>query len=136
MRIRPYEPRDRERLLELQHKHGDEYVFPDPADPLNAYVNLLEADDGALLGAVVGRVTLEGFLLLNRTTGTPSQRWGWARSLYEAGFRTAYNLGVGELHFWVPSRLRSYVRRLAEVAGLRREDRPSFTVRLKERYLA
>lgn len=135
MRVRPYEPADRERVLELRAKHGDQFVFADPDDPLNRIYLLLEAEDGELLGAIAGRVTVEAFLMLNKARGCPKLRWEWARQLFEAGSRMAYNMGFGEQHFWVHQRLRSFARRLADIPGFIHEQRHSFTVNLKERYL-
>ena len=134
MRIRPYEPSDRERVLELRRAHGEEFVFPDPEDSLNPYWLILEDDDGVFLGAVAGRVTLEGFVLVNHQRGTAHERWGWVRSLVEVGNRWAYNMGLGELHFWVHPRLRSFARRMAGIPGCQPDHRHSFTVKLKERY--
>lgn len=135
MKVRPYESSDRERVLELHQAHGAHFLFPDPDDRLNAIYLLLEDDDGTLLGAIVGRLTVEASLMLNRQQGAPTDRWAWARHLYEAGSRAAYNLGLGEEHFWVPAELRSYARRLASVPGFLEEKRHSFTVDLKSRYV-
>jgi len=133
--MRPYTPADRERVLELREAHGEEFLFPDPDDPLNLAYFLLEDDDGTLLGASVGRLTVESFILVNHSRGTPNDRWEWVRALCEEGARWAHNTGLGEQHFWVHPRLRSFARRVAGIPGVHSEHRHSFTVNLKERYL-
>lgn len=134
MQIRPYTPSDREKVLRLREAHGKEYVFPDPDDRLNIGYFLLEDDDGELLGASVARLTVEGFVLINKRRGTPQDRWSWVRAVIEAGTRWAYNTGLGEHHFWVHPKLRSFARRMAGIPGVHSEHRHSFTVDLKERY--
>ena len=134
MRLRAYQPGDRDKVLELQRAHGDHFRHHDPDDPATVLPILLEDEDGALLGGIYARVTLEGFLLLNNERGSRLKRWRWAQTLFEALCRSAYNMGLTDGHFWIRPELDTFAKLVESGLGVEREKRYSYTINLSERY--
>ena len=70
MLIREYQESDLAPLRAIHAAQGFDYALPDLSNPLFVTKKIL-ADDGAILGAALLRLTAEAYLLLDPRSGTP-----------------------------------------------------------------
>jgi len=135
--VRPGSPSDTEQIQELYKRHGEKFVFPDPGMDDNLLACVVEDCTGRMVGAAILHVTLEGHFLLDKTYGTPQDRWELARVMFEEGCRFAKAKGFRDGIVAVPRVLRGYIRRLATLAGfVSDDDRAHFKVLLDQRFIA
>ena len=86
MVIRPYVPADRPAILALRSRHGEEFWFADPDDPINPLTVVAE-DEGKIVAAVTARLSVETFLMLDPTYKTSLGRWALLKRLFAFGFQ-------------------------------------------------
>ena len=137
LRVRPGGPEDAAAIHELYGRHVEQFVFPDPTAPDNLLACVVEDENGLMVGAAILHVTLDGHFLLDKTYGTPADRWKLARVMFEEGCRFARARGFRDGTVAVPRTLRGYIRRLATLAGFIPDDhRAHFKVILDQRFVA
>lgn len=120
--IRRYTPADREAVLDLRKRHDETLWFADPDDPIHFVTFLLEVD-GRLVASITGRATIEGFLQVDHSFSTPSDRLEAIARLVDVGMAHAKSLGVREVHLGVSPKRRSWIRRLLGLPGAFDDDR-------------
>lgn len=136
LKVRPALPGDADVILELHHRHGKEFYVPDPAAPDNMVACIVEDETGLVVGAGILHVTVEGHFLLDKTWGTPAERWKLARVILEEGFRFARLNGFRDVMVATPRIFRGFARRLAGLAGfVSDEHREHFKVLLDRRFI-
>lgn len=96
-------------------------AFADPNDGIHRVYIVAEDSAGRILGAGVGRSTLEVGLLLDREAGSPADRWDVVRTLLQNGALVAAGMGFRELHLF-PDDPR-YARRLLTLHGVNADTR-------------
>lgn len=137
LRVRPGGAADHQEILELYKRHGERFSFPDPALPDNLLACVVEDETGKMVGAAILHVTLEGEFLLDKTYGTPADRWDLARVMFEEGCRFAKAKGFRDGIIAIPRILRGYIRKVATLAGfVSDEHRFHFKVLLDRRFIA
>lgn len=129
--MRLYLPEDREKILALRKAHGEQYFFSDP-DLWPTHSTIVHEEEGAFLGALSGRVCVEGFLMVDPRT-PPLKRWRIIKGLINDGLPYIYNAtGVGEAHICVPQDLDGYASLLAKQPGFYPENRIRLMVNLHQ----
>lgn len=124
--IRLYRPSD---LAALEQIHGAlpssaagaPPFFCHPEHPVNSFT-LVAEEDGRPVAAATARHTIEAFLLMDQTWGTPGDRWETVRALLTEGTSRARALGVREVHCPVMSY--RFARRLLGLRGAHGDPRP------------
>lgn len=137
LKVRPPSPADKEGLLALHLRHGEQFELPDLDSPSNIVACVVEDDEGKMVGAGILHVTTEGHFMLDHGYGTPADRWELARVILEEGFREAKRRGFAEVFVATPRILRGFARRLATLAGFIPDDhRAHFKVPMDRRFIA
>ncbi len=137
LKVRQSTPADKEGLLELHERHGDQFVLPDLDAPGNIVACIVEDESGKMVGAGILHVMAEGHFMLDHSYGTPADRWELARVIIEEGCRTAVANGLKDLLVATPSKFRGFARKLATLAGFVSDDhRTHFKVLLDRRFIA
>lgn len=137
LRVRSAKADDAAAIVELHERHGKEFYLPDPSSSDNIVACVVEDEHGAMVGAVILHVTVEGHFLLDKTYGTPADRWELARVMYEEGCRFAKAKGFRDAFVAIPRMLRGYIRRVATLAGFQSDDyRMHFKVKFEKRFAA
>lgn len=122
MEIRKYKPSDREAILNLRERHDTSFWFADPDDPIN-FETWLVFDDEKLVASFTARHTIEGFVMLDKSHGTPAQRWEILQTLYNQLEGRGDELGIREVHVNIPKRLLGYAKRLLKMPQVFYDDR-------------
>jgi hypothetical protein len=130
MKIREATLRDTEALVELHRSGGADFVLPAFDSSLFVSKWLLTTDTGVPAQAILGRLTLESYFLLDRTIGTPQQRWNWFQQLSEAAQSHGRRLGLEDVHAWINPKCRSFGRRLLQT-GWEKPERISYSLQLR-----
>jgi hypothetical protein len=119
MLVRDYQESDLARLRAIHAAQGFDYALPDLGNPLFVTKKIL-ANDGAIVGAALLRLTAEAYLLLDPRAGTPRQRWQCLLALHAAAERDAWQRGLEDVHAWLPPPIaRKFGKRLARLGWLR-----------------
>lgn len=122
MHVRFVHPSDEEALRQLHERHGrNGAAFADPNDGIHRIYIVAEDGAGRILGAGVGRSTLEVALSLDREAGSPADRWDVVKTLLQNGALVAAGMGFRELHLF-PDHPR-YARRLLTLHGVNEDTR-------------
>lgn len=120
--IRRYTPADRESVLRLRGRHDESLWFADPDDPIHFVTFLLEVD-GKPVASITGRATIEGFLMIDRSFGTPAARLDAIHALVDVGAAHAASLGVREIHMATDPKWRGWIRKLLRLRGAFNDNR-------------
>jgi hypothetical protein len=121
MLVREYRESDLAQLRAIHAEQGFDYALPDLGNPLFV-TKLVLAQDGAIVGAALLRLTAEAYLLLDPRAGTPRQRWQWLLALHEATNRDAWQRGLEDVHAWLPPPIaKKFGKRLTRL-GWQRDD--------------
>lgn len=137
LKVRAALPGDADIILELHERHGKRFDVPDPAAPENMIACIVEDDTGLAVGAGILHITVEGHFLVDKTWGTPADRWKLARVILEEGFRFARLHGFRDVMVATPRIFRGFIRKLAGLAGFVDDDhRAHFKVLLDRRFIA
>jgi hypothetical protein len=96
---------------------GDRYWHPDPDHPIHLETWVVEVD-GKIVCAVTARLTLEGFLTLDKSYGTPADRLEVIKALIEKTTFRARELGFMEVHIGVDPRERGWLRKLLSLPSM------------------
>lgn len=120
--IRLYEPSDREAMLALRERHDTSFWFADPDDPIN-FETWLVFDGDKLVASFTCRHTIEAFVMLDKSHGTPADRWDMLQTLYNQLEHRGDELGIRECHINIPKKLRGYARRLLKMPQVFYDDR-------------
>ena len=137
LKVRQPTPADKEGLLELHERHGEQFALPDLDAQDNIVACIVEDEDGRMVGAGILHVMAEGHFMLDHGYGTPADRWELARVILEEGFREAKRRGFAEVFVATPRVLRGFARRLATLAGFIPDDhRVHFKVPMDRRFIA
>lgn len=73
-----------------------------------------------VVGAALLRLTAEAYLLLDRKSGTPRERWQRLLALHAATERDAWQRGLEDVHAWLPPPIAAkFGKRLARLGWLR-----------------
>lgn len=74
-------------------------------------------DEGRLVTAVLGRLTSEAYLLLDRTWSTPAERWEAVGRAAVCAAQQAVFEGIEDVHVWLPPAIeKRFSNRLARFA--------------------
>ena len=137
MLIREYREEDLEALRAIHATQGFDYALPDLSNPLFITKLVLARDSecttnnasleasaaqGQILGSVLLRLTAEAYLLLDRKTGTPRDRWRWILALQAAAERDAWQRGLEDVHAWLPPPIAKKFGKRLERLGWLRDD--------------
>jgi len=135
--VRQALPSDKEGLLELHERHGDQFILPDLDAPDNIVACIVEDESGRMVGAGILHVMAEGHFMLDHSYGTPADRWELAKVIIEAQGRVAWARGFRDVLVATPSKFRGFARKLATLAGFVSDDhRTHFKVLLDRRFIA
>ena len=115
--IRRYTPDDRAALDSLHASHGTDFWYADPDDPVNFETWILE-DDGKPVCAVTARYTAEAFLMVDKSYGTPRDRWAVINQMIEHMIQRAHELGLREVHIGVNAKQRGWLRKLLSIPSM------------------
>src|SRR5580765_6293540 len=111
MEIRKLNAADIPRVLELHKAMHADYALD--LDDSFAIRNGLFNGTGEPAVVVLGRLTAECFLLMDRSWRSPADRWNALQRLSLYSVNQAKALGIGEVHCFVPPEMeRSFGRRL------------------------
>ncbi len=133
MSVRLYDASDRPRILALREAHGTGFFFSDP-DEWPTHSTIVYEDGEKFLGALSGRLCVEGFLMVDPST-PPMKRWRVIQKLINAGLPFAHEqMGVHEAHIGVPENLSGYADLLAKLPSFYPDTRRRLIVNLEERY--
>jgi hypothetical protein len=69
-------------------------------------------EDGKLISVMLGRLTAEAFLLLDRGWRLPQDRWDAVRRLAAVSAAEAKLCGVNDVHIWLPPKAGCFEGRL------------------------
>ena len=109
-------------MLDLHERHDKGLWYADPDDPINVETWVVESG-GKLIAAMTGRKTIEAFLMIDRSYGSPMGRWELVKKLIALSETRTDDLGVREVHINVPVRLRGYAKRLLSLDRIFYDDR-------------
>lgn len=110
IRIREAKESDYSKLVDLHAKMGLGYKF-DPARK-DFLVRSAAFDNDRLIACVLGRLTTEAYLLLDREWETPKERFGMIERLAGVSAETVKLFGVTDTHVWIPPKVNCFSRRL------------------------
>jgi hypothetical protein len=121
MELRKLIARDTAAVKRLHAAMGLDYELPlaDHGGDLRktVFVRTGIFDDGRLVTAVLGRLTSEAYLLLDRTWSTPAERWEAAGRAMVCAAQQAVTDGIEDVHVWLPPAIeKRFGKRLAEFA--------------------
>ncbi len=105
MRIRAYTEGDLEALKRLHRKQGFGYELPELGNPLFVDKLVVEDEGGAVVMALLSRLTSECYLLHDRDAGTPKDRWRAFVTLHEAMRERSRGRGLEDVYVWLPPAL-------------------------------
>jgi hypothetical protein len=111
--IREATAEDYDAMRELHKRMELGYEF-DPARTDFAARSIL-VEDSRICAAVLGRLTSEGYLLLDNTWRTPQDRWDAAQRLIQSAAGTLKLYGIEDTHVWLPPKTNCFVRRLRQL---------------------
>lgn len=120
--IRRYTKDDRPALDALHLSHGPDFWYADPDDPVN-FVTWVAEVDGKIVSAVTARYTAEAFFMLDKSYGTPAQRWELTRELIEHSLQYASGIGLREVHIGIGLKQRGWLRRLLSIPSMFLDNR-------------
>lgn len=136
MKIRPYRPEDRPRLLELNLKHARAqdaiYLVPDPEDRLSVVTLVLEDDAGIPVAFLTGRLEVEAILTLDPEWETPEKRWSALKQLFHDGCVAVYDRGLREVHAGVHPHNKRFGGRLQKELGFVSDNRERLILDLED----
>jgi len=121
-RIRRYAAEDRPALDALHEKHGTNFWYADPDDPVNFETWILE-EDGKIVCSVTARYTAEAFFMLDKGYGTPKERWEATQELLDFSAYRARELGLREVHLGVAQHQRGWLRKLLSLPSMMLDKR-------------
>jgi hypothetical protein len=131
MLVREYQQSDLAHLRAIHAAQGFDYALPDLSNPLFVTKKIL-ANDGAIVGAALLRLTAEAYLLLDPRAGTPRQRWQCLLALHAAAERDAWQRGLEDVHAWLPPPIaRKFGKRLARLGWIRDDTWTPYCKRLE-----
>jgi|GEM_PF-5866330 len=137
-RIRPYRKTDRPRLLELAEEYramDPEFHFADPDKPENFVTFVAENEAGEIIGAVTGQAAVEAFMVIDRSYGTPQDRWALVESLIDFGGVDAYMRGFPIVYIGVCDYIKGFARRLLTMTGMTDDNnRAHLRFKVRQRY--
>ncbi len=118
--IRTYKPSDLGALLRMFEAGNFDYELPDLDSGIFVSKTVLENGNGQVEMALLGRLTVEMYMLLDPTVGTPRERWEKFLKLHEAVEREMRVNGIHDVHAWIPPKIaKSFGRRLAGLGWIR-----------------
>ena len=113
MMVRDYKSSDLPRLKELFASRGFEYTLPDFETGEFVVRRVITDDDGQIVNAVMGRKTVELFLLADGGWRTPRWRFEALRIIHEDVRSQLARLGYKDAHVWLPPTIcKAFGRRL------------------------
>jgi hypothetical protein len=133
MRIRNYEEGDLESLRAIHAAQGFDYALPDLSNPLFVTKLILTGDHAPpnalatttkdkIIGAALLRLTAEAYLLLDRQSGSPRERWQALLALHAAAERDAWQRGLEDVHAWLPPPIATKFGKRIACLGWIRDD--------------
>jgi hypothetical protein len=96
---------------------GSAFDLPDVSAPTMVSRWLLTTDEGRPAMAVLGRATLEMYMLLDKKIGKPEDRYQWLRDLHMIVQADITNKGYTDGHVWCQSE--RFGRRLMQLGWTR-----------------
>lgn len=104
---------------QLHHLHSDDLWYADPDDTANFATWVLEKD-GKIVGSMTARKTVEAFMMLDKTNGTPLERWEIAQALIHQASEDIVNIDndIREVHIGVPAKQRGWAKRLLTLPSM------------------
>ncbi len=110
MEIRPILERDYEAARDLHARMSLGYDL-DPSQS-DFFVKNGLFDDGKLVSVVLGRLSSEAYLLLDRSWRLPQDRWDAVKRLSMVSAAEAKLYGVNDVNIWLPPKAGCFQRRL------------------------
>lgn len=110
IQIREAVESDYPQLVDLHAKMGLGYTF-DPARN-DFLVRSAAFEDERLVACVLGRVTTEAYLLLDRDWQDPRERLAMTGRLIGVASETVKLFGIRDTHVWIPPKVNCFSRRL------------------------
>ena len=109
-------------MLDLYQRDDTSFWFADPDDPIN-FETWLVFDGDKLVASFCARHTIEAFVMLDKSHGTPFERWEMLKLLYNQLEGRGDELGIREVHINIPKKLRGYAKRLLKMPQVFYDDR-------------
>ncbi len=110
MMIRPITENDYAAAIVLHKQMGSDYLLQLERPDFVIKNGLF--DDDRLVTAVLGRITTEAYLLLDRQWKRPEDRFEALNRVIAVSAQEAKLYGVQDTHVWVPPTKRCFTRRL------------------------
>jgi hypothetical protein len=79
--------------------------------------------DGQLVAIITGRMTIEGFVMVDNGYGEPQTRLEILETMIDAAAKRAEELRIPEVHMGVMPENRAWLRRLLKMKGVFRDFR-------------
>lgn len=127
MRYRRYLPADYKRVRALFDRQNYDTFFCDPDDEINPVSVVALDDSGEVVGAMIGRLVIEPFLLVDMGL-PPISRWRMIRNMTVLGMHEMARLGYREALVSVPETLTKYASLLAKLPAFVEDTRRRFVV--------
>jgi hypothetical protein len=131
MKVRAYEERDLEKVMELAAKTAKDWELPDLKNPLLlTKLVLVDENDSPVMGGFL-RVTSEAYIVKDFDWSSPAFRWVGFQMLHQALIEDGVKKGFQDSHAWVsPGIERSFGRRLMSL-GWEKPKSASFTLKVR-----
>jgi len=119
--IRPFENGDLEAIKQMHAKQNFAYAFPDVSNPTFLCKKVLENGNAKPEMAAMIHLTGEAYLLVDPELDiSPRDRWAQFVALHEQVRRDAWNIGLEDIHCWLPPQVeKSFGKRLMSLGWKR-----------------
>jgi hypothetical protein len=131
--VRQYTASDLEKLRRMHGRQGFEYEFPDVSDPIFVSKLVLEEEPGNVVMASLARLTCEMYLLMDRDSGCPEDRYRRIVALHQFGAQDLARSGLDDAHAWLPPPIaRRFGQRLERLGWVRDDQWTPYCYRIDQ----
>jgi hypothetical protein len=122
LETRPWREEDRPAWETTRDRQPPWHDAPPPEDPAHV-VTLTVTRNGRPFMFGTGRITAELFVTVDPEGATAAEKWRAIQELLAAARVRARELGIREMHLFVPVQLQRYAERLRSLPGIHLDDR-------------